>query len=96
MKKIALTAEEAKKQLNTKVKVSMDGLKAALKDPTKNSAANITEMINKAFNEIMSLIALIPVEKPVTTVTPAPVARADDIETKTPAFWRKNLDYGTK
>ena len=92
------------RQLNTKVKDHINALQKALETPTENSEANLKAMVEKAYREIMSVIALIPTQTAVmapTTpaapvATPAPLAAADDAETKAPAFWRKNLDYGSR
>lgn len=78
MKKIAIMADDIMRQLNTKIKTSLDGLKAALKDPTKNSEANISHLVDVAYREIINLTALLPAAS--SSKTTASVAAMDNEE----------------
>jgi hypothetical protein len=93
MEKIALTPEEqARANLRTGIKDRLDKLKILVNNPTQNNVAAINKKIDDVLREMLTFIdGQIP-NKPIA----APAAKADDAETKVPAFWRKNLDYGEK
>jgi len=104
MEKTSATTQDIMRQLNTKVKTALDGLKKAVSDPAQ-SDTNIINMIDVAYREIISIIALLPAPttaiQPVVPATPTatPVVQTADDEKpkqKAPLFWRKNLDYGER
>jgi len=97
-KKAAETVENIKGALNTRIKTALEELRKLLDTtPSKNLSPVANDKINKIIYELQSLVARIPAIAPAPTAptTPAP-AKADDSDTKVPAFFRKNLDYGPK
>lgn len=98
-KNAAETIENVKGALNTRIKTALEELRKLMDTtPSKNLSPVINDKINKIIYELQSLVAKIPAAPATGTTAPAApaTARADDADTKVPAFWRKNLDYGSK
>ena len=96
IKMIKISAD-VKAILRTHIKTELEILKKLLVDKTKTDDQRIKE-IDQIIYRLQSLVdANVPNETAATPgTTTSGTAAADDNKTKVPAFFRKNLDYGSR
>jgi len=88
---------DVKAILRTHIKTEMEALKKLLIDKMKTDDQRIKE-IDQIVYRLQSLVdSNVPNETSVAPrTTTSGTAPADDNETKVPAFFRTNLDYGSR
>jgi hypothetical protein len=102
MIKTAATQDQIKASMKQLIKASLESIKDVIADPNTSQtskSAKIDDLINRLNSTLDTQIAALNATATPATATPttpaAIPAAADDGANKVPAFWRRNLDYGS-